>query len=341
MDIETDSAIRSLLYAVDEHAVVSVTDTTGVIIYVNQKFIELSGYSAPELLGKAHSILKSGIHTPEFYRDMWGTIMAGKIWQGHLCDIGKNGELYWVSSTIVPFPDENGLPQRYVSIRTDITHQKRLQENSLAEKPPIRVSEQCSVRNFSTSKMVKMASWQLLLEDMSLRWSEGISSIMESDPESYKQAKLEEVAGFFVPEAQHIFQDACDKAISSGQDFDLELEAITAKGRKIWLRVLGSPVISNGRATALEGAIKDITTLKHATLDLEERGARYRAVSESANDAIVTINSAGNILDWNAAAGRMYGGTRNDMLGKPITLIIPDKFQERHHKGLERYLRTH
>ncbi|MDD5180981.1 MAG: PAS domain S-box protein [Gallionellaceae bacterium] len=340
--IEPNSAIMNLLRAVDEHAAISVTDADGVIIYVNQKLVELSGYSAIELLGKTHCIMKSGIHPPEFYRNMWDTIRAGKTWQGHLCDRTRNGEIYWVSSTIVPFPDENGLSRHYVSIRADITHHNRPQENLPDAKPKIRVPERRSaVRNTNTARMVKMASWQLLLDDMTLRWSEGISVIMESSQESYRQARLEEITNFFVPNAQHIFQNACDKAISTGQDFDLELEATTAKGRKIWLRVLGSPVISHGRTIALEGAIKDITTLKHATLDLEEREARYRAVSESANDAIVTINSAGNILDWNAAAGRMYGGSRNDMLGQPITLIIPEKFQERHHKGLERYLRTH
>jgi diguanylate cyclase (GGDEF)-like protein/PAS domain S-box-containing protein len=114
--------------ALDQHAIVSAVDRNGVITYVNKKFVEISGYSREELIGKTHRVIKSNIHSTEFYKDMWETITRGSAWHGEVCNLKKTGGKYWVSSTIIPFLDEQGVPQRYISIRTDITQQKHSEE---------------------------------------------------------------------------------------------------------------------------------------------------------------------------------------------------------------------
>lgn len=111
--------------ALNHHAIVSIADAAGNITYVNDKFCQISGYSRDELLGHNHSIVKSGEHPPEFYRDIWRCITRGEVWQGEFCNRRKDGELYWVASTITPFLDENGKPYQYVSLRTDMTQVKR------------------------------------------------------------------------------------------------------------------------------------------------------------------------------------------------------------------------
>lgn len=106
----------------DHHAIVSIADKKGNIVYVNEKFCEVSGYTRDELIGKNHRLLKSDSHSAEFYQNLWDTISQGKIWQGEICNRRKDGSFYWIESTISPFLDSTGKPYQYVSIRTDITH---------------------------------------------------------------------------------------------------------------------------------------------------------------------------------------------------------------------------
>ena len=112
----------------DHHALVSVTDTKGDIIEVNDRFCRVSGYSREELLGRNHRVVKSGEHPPTLYKDIWWTITQGHVWQGEICNRRKDGSLYWVSTTITPFLDGSGRPYQYVSIRTEITELKVREE---------------------------------------------------------------------------------------------------------------------------------------------------------------------------------------------------------------------
>ncbi|WP_440057034.1 PAS domain-containing protein (plasmid) [Pseudoalteromonas sp. T1lg65] len=117
-------------FALNKHAIVSIADRKGNIIYVNNLFCEISGYSKSELIGSNHRIVKSHSHTKSFFEDMWKTIAHGNVWQGEVCNRKKHGQLYWVKTTIVPFLDDKGRPYQYISIRTDVT-QSKLQENAL------------------------------------------------------------------------------------------------------------------------------------------------------------------------------------------------------------------
>jgi len=120
-----ESRYREL--ALNEHAIVSVADAAGVITYVNKKFCDISGYQEEDLLGQDHNIINSGVHSREYFEQMWETITNGRVWHGELCNVRRDGQRYWVASTIVPFLDNSGLPYQYVSIRTDITPIKSLE----------------------------------------------------------------------------------------------------------------------------------------------------------------------------------------------------------------------
>lgn len=121
----THAELTTYLEAIGQLALVSVSDRSGRITEANDRFCEISGYGRSELIGQDHRILNSGMHSRDFFIDMWETITNGKIWHKEICNRRKNGSFYWVDSTIVPFKDNNGRVIRYISVRVDITARKQ------------------------------------------------------------------------------------------------------------------------------------------------------------------------------------------------------------------------
>jgi PAS domain S-box-containing protein len=117
--------LQNVKDAMNELAIIAITDTKGVITYVNKSFEQVSGYKSHELVGHTHRVINSGCHPPEFFEQLWATITAGQIWRGQIKNRSKNGEFYYVDTTIHPVKNESGEIVEYLGVRTEVTRKVR------------------------------------------------------------------------------------------------------------------------------------------------------------------------------------------------------------------------
>jgi PAS domain S-box-containing protein len=119
---DVDADLETVIHkASDAHSIIAITDADGIITYVNNNFMRLSGYRWEELVGKTHAVVNSRFHPPDFFEKLWLRISDGQLWRGNIQNRAKNGDLYWVDTTICPMVGENGEIFGFTSVRTDVT----------------------------------------------------------------------------------------------------------------------------------------------------------------------------------------------------------------------------
>ncbi|QHU99113.1 histidine kinase [Synechocystis sp. CACIAM 05] len=245
--------------ALDEAAIVAITDTEGVITYVNDKFVEVSGYSREELIGNTHRLVSSGYHSREFFQQFWQTIRAGKVWHGQINNRAKDGSTYWVDSTVVPFLDDNGNPYQYLAIRFEITSSKQAEKS-------LRESEARFRMMADTSPiMLWVADQDKKMTFVNQSWLE------------FRGATLAEEAGNGYLEGIHPddkghYLGVYSQAFGDRRRFELEYRYRRADQQYRWIVNVGVPrYLEDGKFMGYVGSCLDITDRKQAQDILQKK----------------------------------------------------------------------
>jgi PAS domain S-box-containing protein len=309
--------------AIDEHAIVSIADVAGKIIYVNKRFCDISGYSQDALLGQSHRVVRSEFHPPAFFETLWQTISSGHVWQGEICNRSKFGHIYWVEATIIPFFDTRGLPSEYISIRTDITALKATEE-------AVRVSEE---RLRCAQDYANMGTWEWNIKSGELFTSARIAALFGLPARTVFERSLSERSLFERPEAggplasyenllalihaedRELVNQSINRSIHSAIDVHQPCETkyrITwPDGSVHWLLQRGSVQRdAQGEALKMLCVVQDITAWVEAEASLHETEARFAFAVEGSGDGV---------WDWNMQTNAvLYSGHYETMLGYAV-----------------------
>ena len=265
-------------FALDQHAIVSITDTAGTILYANDRFCDISGYAREELLGRNHRIINSGTHPTEMFRDMWQTISLGKVWRGEVCNRARNGDLYWVNATIVPLLNATGEPERHIAIRTDITDRKRIEA---------QLSEQLHL----VEELIEAIPLPVYLKDSAGRYVR-----LNKAFELFFQISREELLGHTLndllpPEdaSLHTEKDAelfADKGMQSYE------ASVHSRDGLIHDTVYRKAVLTrrDGSVSGLLGVIVDITERKRAEIEVLRAKEAAEAASRAKSDFLANMS---------------------------------------------------
>ena len=290
--------------ALDEHALVSITDVAGKIIFANEKFCAVSGFTQEELLGQDHRIVNSKQHDRAYFKRMWQAIARGRVWQGEFKNRAKLGGFYWVDTTIIPFLDEGGQPYQYVAVRREITDLKNAQVRAenlgerlkwLLDASPSVIYANEDSDDLTHCTFISGNAFDIVGYESSTMLAEGNFWFHHLHPADRNMAK---------EWMRHLLTHGKAR---------FEYRFMSADGKYRWICDYARVVFdANGKVRAIIGSWTDITETKIA----DQERLRLRMAADASADMILLTDVSGLIEYANPAFCQFTGWDHDELVGK-------------------------
>ncbi len=285
-----------------------ITDTAGIIQYVNPAFTEMTGYSLGDAVGHHTRLLKSGRQPRSMYEELWKTITSGLVWQGELINRRKDGSLYTEELRIAPVRGAGGQVSGYIAVKQDITARRAAEEMHSLLAAIVESSEDAV---FSCSR-----------QGVILSWNRGAETLYGRTPEEM----IGRHVAMIVPLGQALRMGRLFIRVLRGEVVSqLPGLALHMDGREIPVLGTGSPVRNaTGEIVAVSVVLRDVSARNQA----DDARALLSLIVDSSEDAIKGVNPRGTIVSWNRGAEKLFGYTKAEAIGQPIELLCPPERHE-------------
>lgn len=323
---QTLREVTDYKFALDEANIVAITDQKGSIKYVNENFCKISKYSQQELIGKDHRIINSGYHPKSFIKNLWTTIANGNIWKGELRNKAKDGTIYWVDTTIIPFLNEENKPYQYVAIRSDITERKIAQEALLVNEQRFRVL----IENMSDAIVLNDENSNLLYQ------SPAVTRILGY---TWEERKGKPVLNYVHPDNRNDFI-ALYKMLDEkpGQPCPFQFRFLHKEGHYVWLEGVVTNLLREPSVKAIVANYRDISDRKEGEEKLIRERALLRTLIDNIPDYIYVKDPDSHFLINNRANLTLMGrATEEETIGKTASEIFGEDVAQAYHED-DQYL---
>lgn len=244
--------LADVKYALDQSTILAITDHKGIILRANEQFCRISKYERSELIGKDHRILNSGYHPKGFFKEMWSCIRSGQVWRGEIRNRAKDDSYYWVDTTIVPFKNQAGEIYQYLSIRSDITDRKQMEDELKRSEEKYRIIAE------NTSDIISIIN----LDGEFLYLSPSHKRVWEH---TVPDEEINNLFEWIVEEDRDIFAYAIQHAFSTRKEYMVECRINTQRNDVIWTESKINPIMDEeGNVTKLLLITRDVTDRKQS-----------------------------------------------------------------------------
>ncbi len=314
--------LQGIIDALDNSALVSITDNNGIILKANKRFCDLAGYREEELIGRNHRVINSGLHDHTFWDNFWHTIKTGNVWRGEIRNRKKNGNTYWVDTAVNPIFNETGEITHYLSIRQDITELKRSREK--IDENEERLRQAVAVSRIGIFDHDQLTD--------TIHWSNELLEITGLQPG--ENPILEKYFMRIHPDDRRGIMEAVEAAHNPNGDglFDAIHRIVLPEGTIRWLKMRSrtqfSPEGSERRPVRTVGAVEDITDRVEAQMLLEQSEFKFRSLFEFSPVGIALNDmETGVFLDFNDALLQPTGYTRDEFKKLTYWDITPREYE--------------